>query len=336
LTIPAANQKSAYNNSWEPYLAANLFLYTVPLAIFLRRARELDFSPREFKRSVWILKRVFRVFTPDVIDVLSKLTQSINDQSGVGTTSLGKTVENHMANLGDYSPAGNLSLTTCQADMQSLLEEIYVQHWKAVRELGTLDKIAAFFESMCGQGATSGEEKSIKEIVDRAKCIVGFPQDFDIAAADEGSASVPKAAESSVALRTADGVLTDEGRQQLVTGRFKCSPTEVKFVGDKMKARLRSHEVAILVTLTTELSYWLNRKLEKFGFSWRVNFRWFADYRNLMFSVLVASFVFKLKLHHTWIFMTGASLIFIFNVMLVFSPASEVGMRDETQLKRNF
>jgi len=52
---------SKYTTQWEPYVAANLHFYTVPLAIFLRRARELDFENR-FHASITYIQRVLRVY----------------------------------------------------------------------------------------------------------------------------------------------------------------------------------------------------------------------------------------------------------------------------------
>ena len=71
LSIPRANQTSKYVESeWEFYIAANVYMYAIPFAIFLRRARELDFSPKIYERSgaMDIVQRVFRVFTPAVVD----------------------------------------------------------------------------------------------------------------------------------------------------------------------------------------------------------------------------------------------------------------------------
>lgn len=323
LTIPKADKKSGYTSSWEPYLAANLFLYTVPLAIFLRRARELDFSPREFYRSMDVLKRVFRVYTPEVIQALTNLTAAINNPAP-GGSNFSKTVENHRALLGDYAPStmGDLSLASCQNDMQGLLEEMHMQHMKRVRDLGYLDKFGAYLEGLFGHGVVSGEEIAIKSLVEKARVIVGFPIGYEILSSDASGGSSGRGAGAAAAsqneLRTSQGVLTDEGRQMLLAGRYKCSPADVHYVGDKMQSRLRSHELAILVTLTTYFSQWLNEKcgllppqsidisaspmnkrerfqenLEEQGSikGWRINLRWFADYRNLLFAVVVTLMV---------------------------------------------
>lgn len=55
LVAPKSSSPSTYNSNWEAYVCANVHFYTVPLAIFLKRARELDFTNQgnkmEYKRS---------------------------------------------------------------------------------------------------------------------------------------------------------------------------------------------------------------------------------------------------------------------------------------------
>ncbi|CAB9516832.1 expressed unknown protein [Seminavis robusta] len=290
LMCPTAERKSVYTNDWKPYLAANLFLYTVPLAIFLRRARELDFSQRELARSRTLVKRVFRVFTPDVISALNELTGYTNLPNPT-VHALGQMVANHQQNLGEYAPtkSGDLLLSTCQADMQSLLEEIHMQHLKTVQNLGALDKFEAFLQGLLGQGVVSGDEIAIQSLVERAKVIVGLPIDYEVTSSDSSKAGTAASAtgggvSKSTALRDAQGYLTAEGRKQLIAGNLKLSPSDVHFVGDRMRARRTSHEIPILVPVTIAISDWLNNKLGRDkadGF--RINLRFFADYRNLLF-----------------------------------------------------
>lgn len=257
-----------------------------------------------------VVKRVFRVYTPELVSALNNLTESLTDTARPDNQ-LSKMVKFHCENLNDYAPSsqGNLMISSCQPDMQGLLEEVYMQHVKRVKELGALDKFAAFLEGFCGQGVVSGEEKAIHFLVERAKVIVGLPINFEILSGnvmrDKGSKS--DAANTTAALRTREGLLTEKGRQQLLSGRYKCSPTEVSYVGDKMNARNNSHEIAFLVPLTINLSNWANKK---FGFiredgrasgpskdangfvqrlkekdvdtHFRFNLRFLADYRNLL------------------------------------------------------
>jgi hypothetical protein len=293
LTIPSADRKSAYTNDWKPYLAANLFLYTVPLAIFLRRARELDFSQRELSRSRTLVKRVFRVFTPDIINALNELTSSVN-QPDASISSLWQTVNNHRSLLGDFAPttSGDLSLSSCQGEMQGLLEEMQIQHMKTVRDLGTLDKIAAFAEGFFGKGVVSGDEAELQYLVERAKVIVGLPIDYEVLPSDQSKAGLGKsdhiAGESKGALRDAQGNLTAEGRKQLLSGNLLLTPSDVHFIGDPLRARQTSHEIPCLVPITIALSDWLNKKC---GWEKGWNLRFLADHRNLLFGCICLVFL---------------------------------------------
>jgi hypothetical protein len=288
LTIPSADRKSAYTNEWKPYIAANLFLYTVPLAIFLRRARELDFSQRELSRSRTLVKRVFRVFAPDVINALNELTSSVN-RPDASISSLWQTANNHRSLLGDFAPttSGDLSLSSCQGEMQGLLEEMHMQHMKTVRDLGTLDKIAAMLEGFFGKGVVSGDETALQSLVERAKLIVGLPIDYEVLPSDPGKAGFGKshlvAGDSTAALRDAQGNLTAEGRKQLLSGNLLLSPSDVHFIGDPLRARRTSYEIPFLVPITIELSDRLNKK---FGWEKGWNLRFLADYRNLLFGCI--------------------------------------------------
>jgi hypothetical protein len=263
-----------------------------------------------------VVKRVFRVYTPEIISALNNLTESMQ-QTGIPTTQLSQLSLHHMENLNDHAPSatqGNLAINSCQADMRGLLEEVYMQHIKKQKDLGAIDKFAAFLEGLFGQGVVSGEEKAIHFLVERAKVIVGLPVEYEMFPGDilKEKSEKSDSAESSSALRTEDGLLTQQGRQQLLSGRYKCSPTEIKYVGDSMGARIKSHEIGFLVPLTIELSNWANKKC---GFSkdevgrdstghrdtdglikrineqnaatqFRFNFRHLTDYRNLVFIFL--------------------------------------------------
>ena len=84
LTRPSSSHVGKYNPKWAKYVAANLHFYTVPLAIFLRRAREFDFSSSiEFDRSLKHVRRVLRVYSPSLVklveDLLLSRSSSINN-----------------------------------------------------------------------------------------------------------------------------------------------------------------------------------------------------------------------------------------------------------------
>lgn len=312
LTVPSADRKSSYTKDWQPFLAANLFLYTVPLAIFLRRARELDFSSGQMNRSMRVVKRVFRVFTPEVVQALSTLTDSVQLSAfhapGLGTW---KGVDKHLETLGDYAPSlsGDLRLHSCQEDVKGLLEEVQMQHLKRVRDFGAFGKLAAFLEGLCGHGMVSGEEMAIQSLVEQARVIVELPIDYEIFPPDQTKTSTVMSSSGATesfttALRTPQGALTDEGRKQLLEGRYKCSPTDVTFIGDRMQGRVQTHEIAFLVSLTNFLSNWLNMKLGLLPTEgsdsglftmWRINLRFLADYRNLFVTLLCTGFLWMWK-----------------------------------------
>lgn len=317
IVIPKTSQRSKYSKQWEPYIAANLHLYTVPLAIFLRRARELDFSPREFRRSLSLVQRVFRVFSPEVVHAINALLQD----SGATFASL---VTKHNQALGGFSPAvlGRLTLSSCGQDMHNLLEEMYSQHFKAMRELNILDRFTAYM----GIGeVTNSEEKELRAIVEKAKLIVKFPQDYEVLPTANKPTGADKASVAGHAKpeRDRNGLLTEVGRRNVIDGNVKCTPADILYVGDKITMRPGSYEIPQLVNWTILASDFLNRRLglvdeavtdrptadetqgtdEVSGFvtllqksrakrtSWiRVNLRFLADYRNLVFIVLVTWF----------------------------------------------
>lgn len=302
LTFPKYNNASKYDTAWEHYIAANLYLYTVPLAIFLRRARELDFSSGKFDRSLQIVRRVFRVFTPEVIDAVAR------HLSG-GPTNYSHLVARHASILGAFAvPQGTMSLSSCQGDMHSLLEEIGMQHRKNVGDLDAVSRVFSKVEGIFGAGVVSGEEKELERLVERAKLIVHLPMDYQIFPDGVSPSSDRGVRRDLKPRRTSDGQLTQTGRQQVVRGTTKCDPSEVAYIGDKMYAVVGSHEIPLLVKLFVWLSNWCNIKLglvtevdakdgtqrvEKvMGF--RVNLRFMADYRNLIFVTIVCYFALKL------------------------------------------
>jgi hypothetical protein len=300
---------------WEPYIAANLHFYTVPLAIFLRRARELDFSPRYFRRSLELVQRVLRVYSPEVVHAINGLLQD-------PASRFGSLVARHNRTLGDYSPSslGSVSLTSCRSDMHNLLEEMYAQHFKALKDLDIFDRFLAYV----GLGeVTTSEEKDMRIVVEKARVIVGFPADYDpmpdrLATSREKSSAAKSDIQPE---RSRSGLLTDKGRADLSEGAVRCSPAEIAFVGDRMTMRPNSHEIAQLVPLTIKASNFLNarlglseivaegmprdstrpisvdasaldsvveasRKSSKGRF--RINLRFLADYRNLLAILFVA------------------------------------------------
>lgn len=297
LSLPRQNQASKYDGSvWEPYVAANLYMYVVPLAIFLVRARELDFSKSNFDRSLEVVNRVFRVFNPALVDALSRHLY-LSSSFGEGSFQ----VEYHQRNLGQFAPPqSSLSLSSLKADMQSLLEEIHMQHKKTVRELDTFDWLIGKVEGLFGGGVVSGEEKTMISLVERAKAIVGVPVYLDFfpwKGHSEGrvGSEMTQRDESHPSIRTKAGELTDYGREQLVLGTIRLRPDDMALGGDKLRANLKSHEISVLVDLMVWASDFLN---ERFCLSThssiRINLRFFADYRNLAFVTIVTFLLVKL------------------------------------------
>jgi hypothetical protein len=189
--------------------------------------------------------------------------------------------------------------------MHNLLEEMYMQHLKKVRDLDIFDRTAARFEGLFGSGVVQGEENELHAIVDRAKIIVGFPRDYEVVPSGRNVSGMDSQAgkfDDAGADRTSEGFLSDRGRQRLLEGTDKCSQLEILDLGDKMTGRPQSHEIAFLVPMLIRASNFLNMKLglvkhdqgraNGVGLSrWllsRVNLRFLADYRNIVFICLVS------------------------------------------------
>ena len=316
LKIPAATSSSRYSSIWEPYIAANFYLYLVPLAIFLRRARELDFTPKEFSSSLRVVQRVFRVYSPPVVKVLNRLMESRSAGSRLASV-----LSKHEKQLGNHAlPAEwTLSLSSCQDDMRNLLEEIHIQHQKKVGELDFFDRLGARLEGIFGQGALSGEEKALSVLIRQARAIVDFPPGFEVVPSNTGTyvdGQASRGIDIAPIARTKNGLLSDYGRQRLLDGAEKCNPLDSANTFDRTKARPQSHEIAFLVPLLVRFSKYLNMQLgllaEKdvedgeFSSNWllhgvhhaeasrklRINLRFLADYRNVMF-IAIASWIWK-------------------------------------------
>ena len=292
LSLPKYNKKSRFTRAWEPYLAANLFMYVVPLAIFLRRARELDFSPAKFDYSVQLVKRVFRVFSPEVVDVLSRLL------SGETTNQL---VSRHREVLGPFAPPpGPMSLASYKTDMHNLLDEIHMQHRKTMREQNSFDRVFGKLEGLFGQGVASKEEKALNSLLESARLIAQLPLDYQISTVDGMSlSSAARTLGDRAPDRASNGGLSETGRDQVFSGLVKCNPVDISFRGDKMKIeRVKTHEVAFLVDFMLWLSDWLNDKLGiapgDTNVLFRFNLRFLADYRNLLFTMVLLYVAIKL------------------------------------------
>lgn len=267
--LPSVKDDSAsrFSSKWEAYVAANLHLYTVPLAIFLRRARELDFSPNNFKQSLQTVRRVFRVFSPALVECLNRLLQS-------NTPALTEVVSRHIESLGPYAPpnADQISLASCDSDMVILLEEVYLQHSKKSR--------AAHFSF---KKVHSTEEKKLTSLLERARIMVKLPEDYQVTSKPPKSRTVGSTVDRPN-LYSSDGKLTEDGFDKIRRGEVKCDPMDAVYQGDAMKSRLRDGEVEILRDIFVALSEMINEK----SFI-KVNLRFLA-HRNTV-AQLLASFI---------------------------------------------
>ena len=299
LTIPRMNQASKYVASeWECYIAANVYMYAIPFAIFLRRARELDFSPKKYERSMEIVQRVFRVFTPAVVDAIARHLDSIEETAEDSYSQL----KYHRENLGSFAPPLNrMSFSSLKADMQGLLEEVIMHHVKKVSEFDNFDWLMGKVGGLFGTGIVSGEEKTLEALIERAKVITRLSFDYNILLHSGRSLSKKKGMgwsnTKNVLARTEDGTLASVGRENRVDGNIKLNPGEVRFHGDPMRMKVTSYEIPFLVDLTLWASQYLNERL---GFTnngkgrFRINLRFFADYRNSIFVVTTAYVLLRL------------------------------------------
>ena len=262
--------KSRYTSRWEAYLATNLHLYTVPLALFLRRARELDFSAPRFKRSLETVRRVFRVYTPEVINSLDRLLRKDFPEYAPH-------VQQHLQALSSYAPPewGGLTLSSCQDDMKILLEEIKLQHQKTVGQLNVLERTF-------GAGQISGEEKGIDLLVKRAYSMVKLPSDYKIAPQPANAArNASTVALSHPRLVDSSGRLTEDAKYKVYAGEIKCDPADVVYDGDIMQRRLETHEIQLLVDFLVELSETVHIKT-----GYKVNLRYFANWHHLLWFLV--------------------------------------------------
>lgn len=297
-TRPKPKSKSVYQPHWEAYIASNLHMYTVPLAIFLRRARELDFSPRLYHKSMETVWKVLRVYSPEVVAVINRLLSSPSPET---PTQFSELVRTHEGNLDPFAPPVDavLSLSSCQADMQILLEEINLQYLKKMEDLDFLKRALA---SLFGLASETGEENELRALIQKAKVVVGWPQDYQavppahtMPRAKTGSSA---ASSTSTSNRTEQGEFSDVGRDLVLQGQVKCQAEDTEEYFDRLHARPQSYEIEFLVDLTVKLSDLLNDRYWKLlddsgrTFKWilpkRINLRFLADYRNILFMMVLA------------------------------------------------
>eukprot|EP01082_Thalassiosira_pseudonana_P004512 g4237.t1 g4237 contig15:618377-621451(-) len=319
--FPAYNQPkpaspSTYSSQWEAYVVSNLYVYIVPLAIFLRRARELEFSSSsEYPRSLALVRRVLRVYSTPVVAVLNSI---LNKRSDAVTSAL---VGRHRENLGCFCPPTDWKLTSCQVDATNLLEEIFSQYQKRKANMDFFDRCEAKFDAIFSTGRMGSDEAALQTVLSQVQCLVNLPMDYQVLPDEPqptrgfwlmrilGFGKAEVTGGSLAPERGPDGKLTDLGRQQINAGMRKCNAMDVHFIGDPMLARYKSYEVPVLVDLAISASNYLNEKLglvvpdladgadadddallkhyhemERYNkIALRVNLRFLADSRNIIF-----------------------------------------------------
>ncbi len=262
--VPKVNQASKYNDTWERYVAANLHFYVVPLSIFLRRAREFDFTRDDFQKSMDHLNRVIRVFSPKLVKTIDFLLENPDNNQ------LANIAGYHEDALGQFCPAlskdggKKLNLKMLQEEMHNLLEEITIQHEKTIGEQHFMERLVAKVEGVFGSKA---EEIVISKLVEKAKVIVKFPSDYEVVPSAKrrnglfrSASSVDRTVTGSdfSPEREGNGMITDRGREQILHGSRMCNPMDINFLGDPMYARPKSHEIDLLVKWALQLSNKLN------------------------------------------------------------------------------
>ena len=326
LVQPKPTSPSTYSSQWESYVVCNAHYYTVPLAIFLKRARELDFSSSvEYSRSLALVQRVLRVYSSDVVNVLNNVLNS--RRADALTSSL---FSRHGQNMGAYCPLPSWKLMDLQLDGTSLLEEVFGQHQKRRAGMDMLDRMEAKFNALF-EGKIGNEEAALENLLTQVRYLVHLPLDYKVLVDEpsrrrfglwrlfgwgEKDAATASSDNAQFPDRGSDGKLTELGRQQLYAGLCKCNPLDVHYVGDPMLSRVKSYEIPTMVELTIRLSNYLNTKLglvatssapypgsddvgesgamkryremEQYNnIKFRFNLRFLADSRNIIFAFIV-------------------------------------------------
>ena len=321
---PGPTSKSTYSPQWEAYVVANIHFYVVPLAIFLRRARELEFSSAaEFPKSLALVQRVLRCYPKAIVTILNGVLNSRADAVTTGIAS------RHVEVLGPYAPPEDWKLQSCQVDAMNLLEEMFGQYQKRVRNMNFIERWEANMEALFS-GSMRSEEGNLQSVLGQLKSLVGLPLEYQVPVemaharsrglfSFVGNASAGARVDSFGPDRDSDGLLTDLGRHQLSTGERKCSPFDVKYLGDPMLKPYQSYEVPALVDLAIFLSNYLNdklgfvpsssladdadkdedlfskniREMQRYNkITFRLNLRFLADYRNVL-RISVAAWVLR-------------------------------------------
>jgi hypothetical protein len=243
--------------AWRGYVTGSSLMYTLLLASFVRRARDLSFveerQPGEIgvgarlSPNVSLVERVLQVFSPDLIFILDAC------RDGTGCTSA------LLASVSAPLPA----LSSFRGDACSLLEEMAAQsrdsekHGVLTKTIGLVSTGVTKFKHAVGTDTTSAQER----IAAAARLIFDIPQNW-------APTSTPAADESGEAALGAGSMvperksvfLTAAGRQQIAQGRRVCSKVEASYIGDPMLRPTETYEIAWLAHKLVTLSMHLNRR----------------------------------------------------------------------------
>jgi hypothetical protein len=280
--IPRHDQASKYDASWEPYIAANLFIYLVPLAVFARRARELDFATGS---SLQTVARVFRVFTPEVVSVLRRHL----DATQQGLRLEGDLVEKHKTILGPFCPTGKLQLSSLEGDLRKLFEDIDARHDKTGQQ-NIPPLVQSWFES--GKEALLSDDRKVVKLMERAIVIAQLPIGTDLRPHQSRNAATSTSVHTFPTPHCLpNGELSDLGRDQILKGLARFPITDITYVGDYMRRMAGTNEPEMWLYLVLLLSDFLSERfrLDKNKPGHRVNLRWLADYRHLSLVLVVVT-----------------------------------------------
>jgi hypothetical protein len=209
------------------------------------------------------MQRIFRVYTIDLVNCVDCLLKN-NEPKYM------RLVQEHLQRLGSYAPPQliPMSLASCQDDMKILLEDIELRQSKGV-------------ESFWGpSGSTPGRVPA--EFLKHARWMVNLPANYQVSAKSKNTIRVKDPFLNPPSLPVdANGRLTEEAMLKVYHGEVKCDPAAVVYNGDYMRRALETNEIEILVKIFIDLS---EKVHERTGY--KLDFRFFADWRNLLVSLL--------------------------------------------------
>lgn len=247
-----ANASNKYTKEWESYIVANIHLYTTLLSVFLRRSRELDFAAHAFNRSLSTVQRVFRIFSPAVVDVI---------KSTAVLTEMPRFRKMHESNLGYFCPKGSINLNDCASNVNLLLEEIHMQHQNKINDLHVVERCEDFLEGLFSNGGSKKTNQHLKSLVSEAKRIFDLPADYAVMSVTFAATRSKRMERDSQYRVISTGLLTETGREQILAGAILGNPLEIPTLGDPLSNRVvGSYEIPALVNLSIYASNWLNHK----------------------------------------------------------------------------